>query len=141
MGIKVVIRNEERSFVGAIAMSAPFLISILAIELYAIGKGLEFAIDLGCVSLIVETNSLNAVQLVQSDEICLGTDRDFMDGIRDLIQAHQITISYVPRKANYVAHRLTCYSLQCCESSFWVESGPPWLLKSIVAESQEVVYL
>lgn len=62
-------------------MPAPSLISILSIELYAIGKGLEFAIDLGCVSLIVETNSLNAVQLVQSDGICLATDRVLVDGI------------------------------------------------------------
>ncbi|KAM1990455.1 hypothetical protein ACFX15_031721 [Malus domestica] len=140
-GIKAVIRNEEGSLVGAIAMPAPSLISVLAIKLYAIGKGLEFAIDLGCISLIVKTNSLNAVQLVQSDGNCLAIDRVFLDRIRDLIEAHQITVSYVPREANFVAHRLACYSLQCRESSFWVESGPPWLVKSIVAESGEMVYL
>lgn len=104
-------------------------------------KGLEFAIDLGCVLLIVEINSLNAVQIVQSDGNCLATDRVFVDGIRDLIKAHQIMVSYVPREANSMAHRLAYYSLQCHEPSFWVKSKPPWLLKSIVAESDEGVCL
>ncbi|CAB4297757.1 unnamed protein product [Prunus armeniaca] len=40
-------------------------------ELYALKVGISFALDASCVPLVVESDSLTAVQMINIDEECL----------------------------------------------------------------------
>ncbi|KAM3001328.1 hypothetical protein FF2_037635 [Malus domestica] len=109
-------------FVGAMSMPTPPLISVLALELHAIKKGLELAIDLGCVPLIVELNSLRYVQLINHDEECLV-----------LMVFMLIAFELFSRDANGTTHRLAQFSLQCRALSMWVDTSP-WLMALVHAK-------
>ncbi|CAN6543655.1 unnamed protein product [Malus baccata var. baccata] len=54
--IGAIVCGPNGDLVGALSMHAPSLISVLALELHTIKKGLELALYLGCVPLIVESD-------------------------------------------------------------------------------------
>ncbi|KAM1636167.1 hypothetical protein ACFX2K_014269 [Malus domestica] len=107
-GIGEIVRGSNGDFVGVMSIPAPSLISVLVLELHAIKKGLKLAMDLGCVRLIVESDSLSV---------------------------NQVVVNHVSRDANGTAHRLAQFSLQCRELSMWVDTGPSWLMDLVHVES------
>ncbi|KAB2607730.1 hypothetical protein D8674_010898 [Pyrus ussuriensis x Pyrus communis] len=115
-GIGAIVRGFNGDLVCVLSMSAP-LISILTLELHAIKKALELALNFSCVQLIVESDSLRSVQLINQDK-----------DIRAFLHVNQVFMNYVSRDANRIAHHLARFSLQCCELSMWVDTGPLGLM-------------
>lgn len=54
-------------------MRAPGMVSILATGLYALKAGLLFAIDASFTPLIVESDCLNAVNMINSGDVWFAT--------------------------------------------------------------------
>ncbi|KAH0981531.1 hypothetical protein GBA52_008708 [Prunus armeniaca] len=63
-GVGFIVRDSSAALVGAVAMKAPGMVYVLATELYAIKMGISFALDAYRVPLVVDTDCLNAVQMV-----------------------------------------------------------------------------
>ncbi|RXH97960.1 hypothetical protein DVH24_010285 [Malus domestica] len=81
--------ESEQLFVGALSMPAPSLISVLALELHAIKKGLELTLDLEC----------------------LAVDGVYVNSIRALLRINEVVVNHVSRDANEIAHCLARFSL------------------------------
>lgn len=133
-GIGAIVRGSNGDLVCVLSMSAP-LISILTLELHAIKKALELALNFGCVQLIVESDSLRFVQLINQDKECLAADGAYVNNIRAFLHVNQVFMNYVSRDANGIADHLARFNLQCRELSMWVDTGPLGLMDLRHSES------
>lgn len=73
-GVGFIIGDSNGNLEGAVAMRAPVMVSILATELYALKAGLLFANDASFIPLIVESDCLNAVNMINSGDVCFATE-------------------------------------------------------------------
>ena len=91
-----------------------------------------FAIDSGLLPIVIEFDALDVVSMINfgtnfSSDISL-----VVGDIRDcLYRVLGGSISFVSRKVNVVAHNLSKYVLSIGEDSFWMESYPPCVKRSI----------
>ncbi|BFG30866.1 hypothetical protein CerSpe_171400 [Prunus speciosa] len=113
-------------------MRAPSRISVLAVELFALKTGIAFALDASWVPLVVESDSLMAVNMVNSEEDCLAAEGGLVEGVRRLLANHVlVTITHVSRHANKAAHRIARFSLRDQSLSCRLDVGPLWLLDAV----------
>ncbi|VVA34578.1 PREDICTED: reverse mRNAase [Prunus dulcis] len=98
-------------FLGAVVMRAPSLLFVFATELYALKVGLSFALDASLLPLVVESDSLLAVQLLSKEEECLAPEGVLVTKIRLPLLALSSCVRFVPHTANTVAYRIARYSL------------------------------
>ncbi|CAL9005333.1 unnamed protein product [Prunus brigantina] len=68
--------------------------------------GLSFAFDSAIVPLVVESDSLLAVQLV--------------------------AVQHISHNANMLAHRIAKFNLRVRDFDFWMEARPPWLMDCVL---------
>lgn len=115
----MVVRHSEGGFCKAVALCAPNLLSVLAIELYALKFGLSFAIDASFLSLIVEIDSLFATQLTLKDEVCVVAERVLVEDIRLLLA--YVSSYHVPWTANGVVNSIARYGLSQEDLTFWFD--------------------
>lgn len=57
------------------------MVSILVTELYALKNGLLFALDASFLSLIIESDCLNAVLMINGEEYCLAPEGELVEEI------------------------------------------------------------
>ncbi|KAI5336083.1 hypothetical protein L3X38_026217 [Prunus dulcis] len=80
-GVGAIVRDSQGNLVRALAMRVPSQISVLATELYALKIRISFALDASLVPLEIESNSLLAVSMVNSEEECLATEGGLLEGV------------------------------------------------------------
>ncbi|VVA36624.1 PREDICTED: reverse mRNAase [Prunus dulcis] len=80
-GVGAIVRDSQGNLVRALAMRVPSQISVLAMELYALKIRISFALDASLVPLEIESNSLLAVSMVNSEEECLATEGGLLEGV------------------------------------------------------------
>ncbi|CAL9005496.1 unnamed protein product, partial [Prunus brigantina] len=112
-------------------MRAPSILFVLATELYTLKVGLSFAFDASLLPLVVESDSLAAMQFLSKEEECLAPEGVLATKIQHLLLALSSCVRFVPRTTNTVAHHIACYSLCAEELCFWLGDGPPWLLDGV----------
>lgn len=89
------------------------MVSVLVTELYALKNGLLFALDASLLPLIIESDCLNAVLMINGKEDCLAPEGRLVEEIRMLLQQRPpIVVCYLPRQAKTVAHRIANYGLR-----------------------------
>ncbi|KAL6289504.1 hypothetical protein ACE6H2_007014 [Prunus campanulata] len=131
-GAGAIVHDSQGNFVRAMAMRAPSMLSILATELYALKTGISFALDASFVPLVIEFDSLLAINMINDDEECLAAEGALVDGVRRLLATHEFsTVRHIPRSANGAAHRIARFSLRDQNLSCWMEVGPLWLMDAI----------
>ncbi|KAK3229836.1 hypothetical protein Dsin_001717 [Dipteronia sinensis] len=95
-------------------------------EAVAMLRGITLAVDTGLVPTIVESDCLNLVRKVVDG---VPTDGDIGLVVNDILHYFRnravSSVSYVPRKANKVAHSLVKMALAIAEDRFWLEEVPP----------------
>ena len=100
-------------------------IFVLAIEPCALKTGLEFALDDSFYPLIVESDCLEEVNLVNKQEYSFAADGIIVGEIQDLLsQMNIFEIYFRPRECNAVAHTITTFIVQSGGLFFWLEEGP-----------------
>ncbi|KAH0981720.1 hypothetical protein GBA52_008897 [Prunus armeniaca] len=113
-------------------MRAPSRISILATELYALKVGLSFALDASLVPLEIESDSLQAVSMVNSEEEYLAAEGGLVDGVRRLlVSSASSAVRHIPRHVNKAAHRIARFSLRDQSLSYWLDVGPLWPMDAV----------
>ncbi|BFG20359.1 hypothetical protein CerSpe_066320 [Prunus speciosa] len=66
-GVGILLQDSDGDLAGAVAMAAPNMLPVLATELYAMKSGLSVAADASFVPLILESDTLITVNLVNSE--------------------------------------------------------------------------
>ncbi|VVA41677.1 PREDICTED: expressed, partial [Prunus dulcis] len=84
-GVGLIVRDSHDILIRVVAMRAPSHLFVLAIEIYVFKVGLSFALDASLLPLVVESNSLAAVQLLSKEEECLGPKGVLVTEIRRLL--------------------------------------------------------
>ncbi|CAL8151990.1 unnamed protein product [Prunus armeniaca] len=137
-GAGAIVRDSHGKLVGALAMRAPSRISVLATELYALKIGISFALDMSLVPLEIESDSLQAVSMVNSEEECLAAEGGLVDGVRRLlVRSASTAVRHIPRQANKAAHRIARFSLRDQSLSLWLDVGPLWLMDAVYDDCHE----
>ncbi|KAK3198222.1 hypothetical protein Dsin_021637 [Dipteronia sinensis] len=100
--------------------------SPIVAEATAVLREIILAVKTGLVPFVVETDALGVVNLVKagcsfSNDIGLVIN----DILAHLREAPGVSLNFVPRKANYVAHSLAKLALESSELRFWMEECPP----------------
>lgn len=75
----------QMPFKGAIAKQEAYDISVLVIELCVLKTFLEFSLDDSFYPLIVKSDCLEAVNLVNKQEYCFATDGIMIGEIQELL--------------------------------------------------------
>ncbi|XP_021828043.1 uncharacterized protein LOC110768577 [Prunus avium] len=110
--IGAIVRNEYGVFMGSLAMQSPHGVSILATELQAIYRGVLFATVAGFFPLFIETDSSEAVMMINSWETIWATVGNIVDDVRDLfVQFSLKEVQFRLRECNKVAHAIAYFAL------------------------------
>ncbi|KAK3204419.1 hypothetical protein Dsin_018465 [Dipteronia sinensis] len=99
-------------------------------------RGISVVVESGLLPIVIESNALNVVNLVNSSiNVCSDIGLVVRD-IKDCIRNGMVdSIFFSPRKANVVAHRLAKHALLLAEDQFWMESYPPCVERVVQTDS------
>jgi ribonuclease HI len=103
-------------------------------EASALLAGLELAEQFGAQSLVVESDSMEVVHVVQNPSEFRGMEAVVIDDCRHFLSMLDMeTINHCPREANVAAHELARYgSTQGVRFFFWFSDPPSFLIPVIV---------
>lgn len=133
VGVGAVIRNDFGELVGAYGRRLGRRLSPLAAKLFAIKHALELAVERRLRSVVIETDCMEAVHMINSTDICLAAKGVVVDQIHSLLRLLHIScIDYIPREANMVAHSVTSFVARTNGCHQWFEVGSPWLMQIVV---------
>ena len=135
-GSGAVIRDAHGGFVAAMACSLPNVFSALQAELEAIKHGVELAQQLGFQNVLVESDSSQAVSIINS---CV--DRastmdllagDILFSVASFTASKFISIS---RNNNAIAHCLAKVAVSRGTRILWIEEPPSVILDLLIQET------
>ena len=107
--------------------------SVILAELKAIFFGLKFAIDCGLRAVIVEGDSLSAIQMICSLHGSLSLEGSLVEDIKIFAAFFdKISFIFAPRKCNRVAHELAKWACSVCNDVFILEEVPSVILPFVL---------
>ena len=131
-GIGDIIRNDKGEVMAAMSAVGPSVENSEEAELLACRKSLEFVVDAGFTSLIIEGDNANVIQTISSslpNHSILGC---VVDDIRHLIHGlYWARTNQIRRGGNTVAHVVAQYARNFDEDLFWLEDSPPPALATL----------
>uniref|UniRef100_A0A803PLS0 Reverse transcriptase zinc-binding domain-containing protein n=1 Tax=Cannabis sativa TaxID=3483 RepID=A0A803PLS0_CANSA len=139
-GLGYVMRDSAGAILSATATVLQQELPPLQLELMAIKRGIQAGIQRRLQRFSVETDCLQAVQLIQNKENgCRGVD-GLLDQIRALISHYSfVGISFVFREAYRVAHALANYTLVHKDSAIWIGVIPPCARQAVMFDEPNPV--
>ena len=125
-GIGAIIRNDKGEVMAAMFAIGPSAENSEEVELLACRRSLEFAVDVGFTSLIIEGDNVNIIQAISSSLPSHSMLVYVVDDICHLIHGlHWARPNQIRRGGNTVAHVLAQYARNLDEDLFWLEDSPP----------------
>ncbi|XP_062013823.1 uncharacterized protein LOC133730205 [Rosa rugosa] len=132
VGIGSVCRDSDGNMVAAMGERVAGRLKPCAAELFSVMRGVEWAMERGWTGLVVETDCLEAVRMVNGSDECLASEGTIVERIREILGALDIhNIQYVPREANMAAHAVAGVVARGNGRSSWLGVGPSWLMDVI----------
>lgn len=129
----VVLRDEFGVLIAAVGEAYTQKGTVCLNELLAIKLGLEMVLERRCRGVEVESDSLEAVRLVNMDEQCFNVEGVVVEEVRKLMRLLQISsIHHVPQDGNKAAHSVAVNVAREQGHFSWLEVGPPWLMSVIL---------
>jgi ribonuclease HI len=126
MGVGVVVRDAEGSFMVGLTASLPYVRDPLIAEMVAARRAVELGKEMGCQRIILEGDSLIIVTALNKDHPCSSSYGQVIDDIRvHLSSFHNHFVSHVSRQANNAAHVLAQFALTLSCDRVWKEECPP----------------
>ncbi|KAL5752460.1 hypothetical protein ACOSQ2_022967 [Xanthoceras sorbifolium] len=114
--------------------------SVEVAEATALLEGLKFAFSRNLFPLEVESDALNIVNLCKGVSHTRSDVDSIVFDVKFLLSSFDcISISFVPRSCNGVAHGVAKRVLFCNSSVVWLFSFSDWLLKLVLDDSMFVV--
>lgn len=112
-GIGGILRNHNGMFLSAFANHINYAIFVKHVELLTIKEGLRILQQNNISNCIVETNCFVAVNDIHTQDYQILEFGKVLDDIVQMLQQGSgISIAFVPRTANVVAHRLVAEAFQ-----------------------------
>ncbi|KAK0595025.1 hypothetical protein LWI29_002683 [Acer saccharum] len=135
VGVGIVIRNSVGLVMASSSQRISASFSPQVAEAVAIQRGLQFALDSGLTPCRIDSDAEIVVAWInRAVPLCSDIGIVLMD-IQNLLQLNFcLSVNFVPRKANRVAHVLAKNGLSCVEDMFWLEDSPPSIGSLISAE-------
>ncbi|KAL5777552.1 hypothetical protein ACOSP7_010478 [Xanthoceras sorbifolium] len=135
VGLGVVLRDHLGQVLGSSRQRVPAGFSPAIAEATAIFRGLRFALDIGVTLSLVESDASLAVGLINgSADTSANIGLVILDIKRCLFEFLNCQISFVPRAANFVAHRLVKFTLFSCEYDFLIDAVLPCMESLILTD-------
>ncbi|GMI85899.1 hypothetical protein HRI_002259200 [Hibiscus trionum] len=121
----VVIRNYEGQVIGAARREIQAIPSAFTAEARAVLHGISFAMDIGCTSVQVESDSLTVIKNLKSKDI----DRSEIGAITWDIKSEARRLRFceflfTPRSGNRAAHALASEYKSEVAEEYWLEEVP-----------------
>ncbi|KAK2663455.1 hypothetical protein Ddye_002029 [Dipteronia dyeriana] len=89
----------------------------------AIKWGIQFTLDTGLVPAMVESDALSVVKMVNSGVSTSVNIGLVVDEVVAFLQLNDVvSVSFVYRKANFVAHSLSKLALKISDDLFWLQT-------------------
>ena len=121
---------------ASMAESFQLPLSITVVEVIAAKKALQFAIDLGLSSIVLEGDSKITIDGLRREELSLEEYGHLLNEVKDIAkQFAEVEFNHVLRQANKAAHNITRHARHFSEFSVWMEDVPPHFFLVIQAES------
>ncbi|MQL86473.1 hypothetical protein Taro_019006 [Colocasia esculenta] len=114
-----ILRDHEGKMCWAFARAYHGLKSSLAAEALALRDGLFICCNKGITEVLVETDSLNLLQIVTKQIACPWDFSCIMQHIATKTQKLEAEISHAPREANRVADCLASFAMSCPHVVIW----------------------
>ena len=100
--------------------------SVIAVEVIAAKKALQFAKDLRLSSIVLEGDSKIAIDGLMSEEYSMAEYGHLLDEAKDIAkQLVEVEFNHVQIQANKAAHNIARHVRHVSEFSVWMESIPP----------------
>ncbi|XP_024178720.1 uncharacterized protein LOC112184715 [Rosa chinensis] len=128
-----VLRDSIGQFLAAFSSRVQFVSSPLHVELLALKKGLELLQAMHITNAVVESDCLMAVQAIYAWDCDLSPLRALVADVRSLLHSSiDFSITFAPRQANVVAHRLAALSFESEIQCEWFVTAPDIILDALM---------
>ncbi|XP_024155779.1 uncharacterized protein LOC112163738 [Rosa chinensis] len=128
-----VLHNSLGQFLAAFSSRVQFVSSPLHVELLALKKGLELLQAMHITNAVVESDCLMAVQAIYAWDCDLSPLRALVADVRSLLHSStDFSITFAPRHANVVAHRLAALSFESEIQCEWFVTAPVIILDALM---------
>ncbi|KAK3222428.1 hypothetical protein Dsin_009453 [Dipteronia sinensis] len=125
VGLGMVVRDRFGAVKACSTQRIEARYSVSVAEALAILRGISFAIYCGYDHLIIESDALGVVNMINSGIEISADIGVIIEDIKCLLQnITDARVKYVSRKANVVAHSLSKLALTLDVSYFWLDSFP-----------------
>ena len=135
----VIVRNGEGRVVASMAESFQLPFSVIAVEVIAAKKALQFAKDLRLSSIVLEGDSKIAIDGLMSEEYSLAEYGHLLDEAKDIAkQLVEVEFNHVQRQTNKAAHNIARHTRHVSKSKvFDVDGGCSSKLFSLKKKKKE----
>ena len=134
--VGVIVRNGEGKVMASMVESFQLPLSITVVEVIAAKKALQFAIDLGLSSIVLEGDSKITIDGQRREELSLEEYGHLLNEAKDIAkQFADDEFNHVLRQANKAAHNIIRRARYFSEFSVWMEDVPSHLFLVIQAKS------
>ncbi|KAK9010079.1 hypothetical protein V6N11_036596 [Hibiscus sabdariffa] len=133
--VGVVVRDSNGLVLGSCFIPSGNISSLFAAEALAVIHGLRFALELGCMHVVLESDSLTTISKLKSGVDDCSLLRPYIADAQSMAQAfYSCHFSFTPRNGNEVAHCLARLGQASAVDSYWVEDIPPQALSLVQAD-------
>ena len=131
----VIVRNGEGRVVASMAESFQLPFSVIAVEVIAAKKALQFTIDLGLSSIVLEGDSKITIDGQRREELSLEEYGHLLNEAKDIAkQFADDEFNHVLRHANKATYKIAKHTRHVNEFLVWMENVSPHLFPVIQVE-------
>ena len=108
-------------------------------EVLACQKSIEFSMEAGFSTLIIEGDSLNVIRAISTPAANSSLLGHIYEDIRCNIKGLQVvSFSWVKRGGNMVTHSLAKYARNIFDDMYWIEDTPPPVADALYQDSLHI---
>ncbi|KAL5756241.1 hypothetical protein ACOSQ2_020987 [Xanthoceras sorbifolium] len=140
VGLGIILRDHSGSVLAASAQKLAIGFSVSIAEAVAVLKGLQLALELDLLPVIVETDFLDVATTINNPSVYFSEVGLVISDIVDLLgRCPRSKVLYVPRSANIVVHTLARFALEIDSDRFWQNYYPNCISEALEFDNQGIV--
>ncbi|XP_075633348.1 uncharacterized protein LOC142605796 [Castanea sativa] len=133
--VGVVIRDCNGLVMASLSQPIPLPLTVMEIETIAAARALEFALELGLNSVILEGDCEILMKSLMEDLLSLASSGLLIQDVKVIAKSFQcIRFSQVRKEENKVAHNLARHARHVTGFSIWMEDVPSHTLVAYEAD-------
>ena len=122
----MIVRDSNGQAIASLSEQTSLPFSLEIAEAMAATRALSFVQDLGFTSFILEEDSANVINTLNSEEMSLSTYGHILSLAKSmLVVGSCVSFSHVCHSRNNVVHNLAKHARHVRSFSVWTENAPP----------------